>query len=107
MLLIRRRVQPLVCGFRQQEQKVRRRRRYRGKPYSSDVSVPPYRYSSTRDDQSGGPSRFSERATRRNDSGCCAEAVAGSIVRRTRVFGSNSIGSSGRNTFPSKIASKV
>ena len=46
-------------------------RSVREKPYSRSVSHRRDIHLWSRRTQSGGPSRFSDRATRRNDSGCC------------------------------------
>src|SRR5882724_5099220 len=67
----------------------------------------PYKYSSNRSDQSGGPSRLRAAAVSRSDSVFSAGGSDASIVIRTFVFGSRSSGSSGRSTSPSKVAVMV
>ena len=60
--------------------------------------------SSSRVDQSGGPSRFRERAVFRNDGGGAEHSSSVSIVTTTRVFGKRARGSSGLKTWPSNVA---
>jgi hypothetical protein len=64
------------------------------------------RYSSNRSDQSGGPTRSRACATLKKERAAPdADAdSAGSRRRRTRVFGGSESGSSGRSTWPSKVA---
>src|SRR5271166_7124854 len=64
-------------------------------------------FSSSRVDQSGGPSRLRERAVFRNDWGEAEHSSSVSIVTTTRVFGKRARGSSGLRTWPSKVGCTI
>ena len=81
--------------------------RCRETPQPSAPPSSPHRYSSMFADQSGGPFRFKERTTSRNDASPPRPPATPSTVTRTRVFGASPGGLAARNTCPSKTASMV